>query len=70
MSSYIQLFILIFSFIYGYLVKKLMKMNSVLLKGSKIVWVFLWPIFLNMMALLYVLVLYKICDGMVNYYFI
>ena len=71
MNSYIQLLVIVYSFCYGFFIYKLNKiqMNILLNKNifNKVLIMFLYC---NIIALLYVLILIKINNGILHLYFI
>lgn len=71
MNSYIQLIVILFSFFFGFLLYYTNTFHKKLLVGrsvfSKIIIIFLYC---NIMALIYVLFLFKINNGLLHLYFI
>lgn len=71
MNSYTQLFLLIFSYIYGMLLYHMNIFNNKIFNGKNIIVRLIGCIlYINVMSLIYVLVLYKLCYGELHYYFI
>lgn len=71
MNSYIQLICLVFSFLFGIGIFYLNKFNNIICIGKNILIKFIINIlFINIMALFYIMVLEKLNKGIVHIYFI
>lgn len=71
MNSYVQLFLLVFSFIYGKIVFCLNNINIKVFNNKNIIVKIIGNLFyINNMTLIYILVLYKACYGELHVYFI
>lgn len=71
MNVAVQIFSILVSFIFGYLLNKLVDLNINYIKNFKFIWKLLINIvFINNMTIFYILILYKINGGIVHYYFL
>ena len=71
MNSYIQLVVIIVSFLYGFLLYYLNKLQKKLLMNKNIVSkIIIIGLYCNVIALIYILFLFKINGGLLHIYFI
>lgn len=71
MNSYIQLFCLVFSFIYGIVICLLNNFNYKLLRNKNIfLKLFISCLYIFDISLLYIVILYMVNDGILHIYFV
>ena len=71
MNSYVQLFCLVFSFVYGLVICLLNNFNYKLLKNKNLfLKFFISGLYVFDMSLLYIVILYIVNDGILHIYFV